>query len=63
MVHAKDIKIGTRLESHKMIMVVTGESEKYFIGYLDFAGRNAGECLLAKDTLTNPHYNKNLKII
>ena len=57
------IKKGTKIEANKMIMVVTGETEKAFLGYHEYKGKLVGQCSIAKDMFTNNHYMKNIKII
>jgi hypothetical protein len=54
---------GTRIESHNMIMVVTGETEKAYLGYHEYKGTIVGQCSIVKDMFTNPHYMNNIKII
>lgn len=58
-----EITNGTRIESNKMTMVVTGENEKSYFGYHEYKGRAVGQCSLSKDIFTNPHYVKNIKVI
>lgn len=58
---AKDIKKGDRIEANKLIMVVTGETETAFLGYLEYKGKPAGQCSLAKDMFTNPHFCSTIK--
>jgi len=57
------ISKGTKLVSHKMVMVVTGETKTRFTGYYEYKGTNAGECSMHKDMFFNPHYMNNIKII
>lgn len=54
---------GSRIESHSMIMVVTGETETAYLGYHEYKGKIVGQCSLAKDMLTNPHYMNNIKVL
>jgi hypothetical protein len=54
---------GTKIECNKMIMVVTGENEKSFLGYYEYKGKIAGQCSIAKDMFINPHYMNNIKIL
>ena len=53
---------GTKIESNKLVMVVTGETEKAFLGYHEYKGKVVGQCSIAKDMFTNPHYMNNIKI-
>ena len=53
---------GTRIESNKLVMVVTGETDTAFIGYHEYKGKIVGQCSIAKDMFTNPHYMNNIKI-
>lgn len=53
----------TKIESNKMIMVVTGETEKSFLGYYEYKGKMVGHCSMLKDMFTNPHYMNNIKIV
>lgn len=54
---------GTKIESNKLTMVVTGETEKSFLGYIEYKGNACGQCSIAKDMFTNPHYMNDIKII
>ena len=54
---------GTKIESNKLVMVVTGETEKAFLGYNEYKGKVVGQCSIAKDMFTNPHYMNNIKIL
>jgi len=54
---------GTRIESNKMVMVVTGENEKSFLGFHEYKGVIVGQCSIAKDMFKNPHYANNISII
>ena len=60
----KTLKItkGTKIESKSLVMVVTGETEKAFLGYHEYKGKIVGQCSIAKDMFTNPHYMNNIKI-
>lgn len=62
-VNISEIKVGTMLEAKKMVMVVTGENEKRFLGYTLYKGKNVGECAICKDMFVNPHYMYDIKII
>jgi len=53
---------GTKIESNKLVMVVTGETEKAFLGYHEYKGKVVGQCSIAKDMFTNPHYMNNITI-
>ena len=57
------IKIGTKIESNKMVMVVTGETSTSFLGFHQYNGKLVGQCSIAKDMFTNPHYMNNIKIV
>ena len=59
----KAIKNGTKIESKKMIMVVTGKSETAFLGYISYNGKAVGQCSLSFEMFTNPHYANDIKII
>jgi hypothetical protein len=59
----KEITNGTRIESNKMVMVVTGENEKAYLGYHEYKGKIVGQLSIAKDMFTNPHYMNDIKII
>ena len=63
MIAKKDIKRGTKIQAKSMVMVVTGESETAFLGYILYKGKPAGQISLAFDTFENPHYNSDLAII
>ena len=54
---------GTKIESNKMVMVVTGETEKAFIGYYDYKGKAVGQCSMLKEVLNNPHFMERITII
>lgn len=56
------IKIGTKIESNKLVMVVTGENKRAFLGYHEYKGKVVGQCSIAKDMFTNPHYCNSIKI-
>lgn len=57
------ISKGTKLVSHKMVMVVTGETETSFTGYYEYKGTIVGQCSICKDMFFNPHYMNDIKII
>jgi hypothetical protein len=46
-----------------MVMVVTGENEKAYLGYHEYKGKIVGQLSIAKDMFTNPHYMNDIKII
>ena len=54
---------GTKIESNKMLMVITGETEKAFLGYHEYKGKAVGQCSILKEMFSNPHYMNNIKII
>jgi hypothetical protein len=54
---------GTKIESKKMTMVVTGISETAYLGYIEYKGRAVGQCSLSKETVENPHYKDDIRII
>jgi len=54
---------GTKIESNKMLMVVTGETEKAFLGYYEYKGKMAGQCSLLKEVITNIHFENRIKIV
>ena len=58
----KAIVKGTKIESNKLVMVVTGETETAFLGYHEYKGKVVGQCSIAKDMFTNPHYMNNIII-
>mgnify|MGYP007105317886 FL=1 len=55
MIAKKDIKRGTKIQAKSMVMVVTGESETAFLGYILYKGKPAGQISLAFDMFENPH--------
>ena len=63
MIAKKDIKKGVKIQAKSMVMVVTGESETAFLGYILYKGKPAGQISLAFDMFENPHYNSDLTII
>jgi len=63
MQNLKHIVNGTRIESNKMVMVVTGKSETAFLGYISYKGKAVGQCSLNFEMFTNPHYSKNIKVL
>ena len=63
MIAKKDIKKGTKIQAKAMVMVVTGESETAFLGYILYKGKPAGQISLSFDTFENPHYNSDLAVI
>ena len=63
MIAKKDIKRGTKIQAKSVVMVVTGESETAFLGYILYKGKPAGQISLAFDMFENPHYNSDLAII
>jgi hypothetical protein len=60
---ALNITKGTKIESNNMIMVVTGENEKAYLGYIEYKGNAVGQCSLLKEMFTNPHYMNGIKIL
>jgi hypothetical protein len=58
-----NIKKGTKIESNKIIMVVTGENEKAYLGYISYKDKAVGQCSMLKEMFTNPHYCNNIKIL
>lgn len=54
------LKKGDKIESKKMIMVITGETQTSYLGYYEYKERPIGQCSILKDTLNNPHYRKNI---
>ena len=63
MIDLKKIVNGTKIESHKIIMVVTGRNDTCFLGYISFNNKAVGQISLAFEMFTNPHYCNNIKII
>lgn len=59
----EQVKVGTKIISNKMVMIVTGENEKMFFGYFLYKGKNAGECTIHKSIFNNPHYKDGIQII
>lgn len=57
------IKKGTKIESKKMIMVVTGENETSYLGYIEYNGKPVGQCSMLKSMFENPHFKKDIKIL
>lgn len=58
-----NITKGTKIESKGMTMVVTGENANYYLGYIEYKGKNCGESLLPKSMFTNPHYMGTINIV
>jgi hypothetical protein len=63
MLEMRKLKKGDRVEAKKMIMVITGESEKAYLGYFEYKGRAVGQCSLEKALLDNPHFENNYTIL
>lgn len=61
-VDVSKIKVGTKIEANKQVMVITSETSKYFKGYIEYKGKKH-EVFLSKSTLTNPHYKDGITII
>jgi hypothetical protein len=57
-----EIKTGTKIQTLYGTMTVTGEAAKFYTGYTERRGKKI-ETFIAKETLVNPHYVKNIKII
>jgi len=57
------LKVGDKIESHKMVMVITEETDKAFIGYHEYKGEKGSKLVLTKETLVNPHYCKHIKLL
>lgn len=53
---------GTKIESKKLVMIVTGETKTSFTGYHEYKGKNVGECSIDKSMFSNPHYMNDIKI-
>ena len=53
---------GTKIESKKLVMVVTGESEKAYLGYIEHNNKAVGQISILKEMFTNPHFMNNIKI-
>ena len=53
---------GTKIESKKLVMVVTGESEKAYLGYIEHNKNAVGQISILKEMFTNPHFMNNIKI-
>ena len=62
MSNAQKVTKGTRIESNKMVMIVTGETETAFLGYHEYKGKIVGQISIAKDMFTNPHYMNRITI-
>ncbi len=58
-----NITKGTKILSNNLVMVVTGENEKAYLGYHEYKGNIVGQCSIAKDMFTNPHYMSNIQIL
>lgn len=58
-----NITQGTKIISHNMEMVVTGETEKRYIGYILYKSENVGECSIEKSMFKNPHYMEGIEIV
>lgn len=57
------LKKGDKIESNKMVMVITGETKTAYIGYHEYKGRPVGQCSILKEMFSNPHYMNNIKKI
>jgi len=62
---AASVQIGTQIEmGNDSVLTVTEIGKHSFVGTLKVKGRQINdECLLTFQTISNPHYNKNLRII
>jgi len=58
-----DLRKGDKIESQKMVMVITGETKTAYLGYHEYKGKPVGQCSILKETLENPHYTKNIKVL
>lgn len=58
-----NIKTGTRLLANGLVMVITGESDKAFMGYYQYKGKAVGQCSILKEMFTNPHYKDGIQIL
>lgn len=62
-VKISDVKIGTKLKSYEMVMVVTGKNLTSFLGYISYNNKAVGQCSLDFSMFENSHYNNNIKIL
>jgi len=64
---AASIVIGSRVSGYAgQVLVVTEVTKHGFKGYSEYRFETygkKGEVYLSYETLTNPHYNKNLKVL
>lgn len=58
-----ELSKGDKIESNKMVMVITGESKDSYLGYHEYKGNPVGQCSILKTTLSNPHYSKGIKLL
>lgn len=58
-----NITIGSKIVANGATMVVTKITDKAYIGYSEYKGKNVGECRMQKDMLTNPHYMNGIAIL
>ena len=58
------IKIGTKIISNNMIMVVTGKTKTDFVGYIERNGEkiSGDDVRIQFSTFTNPHYQSGIRI-
>lgn len=49
---------GTKLKANGLIMVVTGENEKSFLGYLEYKGRPVGQTSMLKEHVNNKNLSE-----
>ena len=54
---------GQKIESNKMIMVITGETKEAYLGYHEYKGNPVGQCSILKETLRNPHFVNRISLI
>lgn len=52
---------GDKIEANKMVMVITGETDKAYLGFYEYKGKPVGQCSLLKEMLENPHFKNNYK--
>jgi hypothetical protein len=64
---AAQIQVGTKIQGYGgQVMIVTEITKKYIKGISEYAKvkyNKESEMILSYETLLNPHYNKDLKII
>ena len=55
------LKKGDKIEVNKMIMVITGQTEKAYVGFYEYKGKPIGQCSILKEMLIHPYFKNNIK--